>query len=126
MPSLADLLADLSARDDDDAPDAPKPLPEALVMTLREAYANFAEPCPFKPGDLVTPRAGYNIKDAGSPVIVVEVMDAPRNFEADEPSAIGSPHWGSKRNVRVLEVAEGRAVVSFWYEHWQLEPYSGA
>lgn len=62
-------------------PKATLPIPEAQIATLREAMARYAAPCPFVPGDLVTPREGYGYTDAGLPHIVLEVLAEPMVIE---------------------------------------------
>lgn len=111
-------------RDRDD--DAPKSPPDVLCKTLREIAARYSAPCPFKVGDLVTVRKGYNLKGEGEPIIVIEVAEQPiRNFACvDDPSDVASMAYGSKLDVRTAHERGGN-IVSHWQESWCLEPYTG-
>lgn len=115
--SLAALLASM---DQETGTARPKPLPEATCATLREVAARYARTNPFKAGDLVTPCAAGDMKNAGEPHIVLEVRDRPEpNF------AIGSPTnnaYGQRCDVRVAG-AYSAGVASFWAESWQFETY---
>ena len=51
------------------------PLPEAQIMELRAAFARYNDKCPFKAGDIITPRANVPILGAGTPYIVLEFVD---------------------------------------------------
>ena len=99
--------------ENDDTEDSPaRPLAEALVETLRGAAARYAAPCPFKPGDLVTPRRGYNLKDSGEPHIVLEVFDPPKLLGPNErPASVRIGYWLDGQIVAT--------VGEHWcYEHW--------
>lgn len=98
-----------------------RPLPEAQIATLREAAMRYTAPCPFRVGDLVTPRKGYRYHDAGLPHIVLEVSDDPiRTWPADEPNSSG---FGPRLDVRVANFASDGTVVAFWQESWCLERF---
>ncbi|RWX72560.1 hypothetical protein [Mesorhizobium sp. M2A.F.Ca.ET.039.01.1.1] len=109
-------------------PAAPRPIPEAQIATLREAFERYTNPCPFKPGDIVTPRKGFGYADAGEPHIVLEVAEKPiRNFEAPaDVSNIYSSAFGSRVDFRVASLTDGRgetAIVAYWQESWRHELY---
>lgn len=100
------------------------PLPEAEIETLREVCGNYTNPCPFRIGDIITPRQGYNITNAGRPQIVVEIADPPhRNFETILPDAHSSQAWGSRLDIRVAHYGNG-TLIMHWVESWQFEPYT--
>lgn len=131
MDALASLMSALAAPGpDDDDTEAARPIPEAVVSDLRDIYTRYAAGCPFKPGDLVTPRKGYNSKGAGEPHIVLEVRD---NATCDltppaEPSDTTSCTFGRRLDIRVAYLAEGhrgQEYVTHWCESWVFEPYTG-
>lgn len=104
------------------------PLPEAQVATLREVYERYATGCQFRPGDLVTPRNGFNLRGVGIPHIVLEVRspeDALRPA-SDNPQDTGSTRYYPRLDVRVAcRHATDRSVCAFWQESWCHEPYLG-
>lgn len=100
-----------------------KPIHEAQIMELRVICAQYQEPCAFKVGDLVTPRAGRGIRDAGEPHIVVEVFDPPRRvFDGD--ASIQA--YVALITMRVACISGGgEAYVCFSVEHPAFERYTG-
>lgn len=119
--SIEELAAMIGGSQDKEAP---KPLPEAAVATLREAFDRYAAGCPFKPGDLVTPRKGFNHGGAGDPSIVLEVPDeAVRPFDASDPRSTANHTFGARLDMRVATIQDGD-VVAYWDESWAFEPYS--
>jgi len=126
--SLARLLASMDNEHDDDRDERSSRItpPEVLCLTLREVAERYNSDCAFKVGDLVTPRAHYNVRGAGRPHVVVEVFATPvRNYDCVESvSDIASQAFGSKNDIRV--VAEDREqIVPFVVESWKFEPYTG-
>ena len=123
---LAALLSAISSDDDDDAPRA-APLPDAQIATLREYQARFAElkqHVPFKPGDIVTVAPEATLKGAGSPHIVLEIMqanDAHRAWMGD-PRANS---FGRKDEVRVAQIVDD-VIIRHWVEAIDLVPYEPA
>lgn len=109
---------------EDEAP--PAPLPEAAVASLRETCDRYVKGNPFKVGDLVTARKGFNLGFAGDPHIVVELvgdaMAPPPRFVGDE-SAHGKSSYGARLDMRVAHISRG-ALVMHWSESWQYEPYA--
>lgn len=133
---IADLLGGrLEAEHEQDLS---RPLPEAQIATLREAFERYTAPCPFKPGDIITPRDGFGYSDAGVPHIVLEVRsddisvaDGPiRPFDqTSDVTDIYSNAFGSKLDIRVAVLnSNGHrvAVCAFWQESWRHQPYTGA
>lgn len=104
----------------------PAPLPEAAVASLRETCDRYVRGNPFKVGDLVTARKGFNVKGGGDPHIVVELvgdaMAPPPRFVGDE-SAHGKSFYGARLDIRVAHISRGQMIMH-WAESWQYEPYA--
>lgn len=96
---------------------------DEFVATLREAAERYAAPCPFKPGDLVTPRAGFLYHGAGLPFVVLAVS-AFGNVAPDFQSGPSTPLFGARLDVRVAG-SLGSGICAWWQESWMLEPYTG-
>ncbi|MCW6507082.1 hypothetical protein [Lichenifustis flavocetrariae] len=88
-----------------------KPLPEAVVMELREAAKRYARVNPFKVGDLVTPTTGANIKGQGDPHVVIGLRQPTYAFDGNP----GSHTYGLRIDMRVLQIIDG-LTVPFWVE----------
>ena len=100
-----------------------RPLPEAQIATLVEANAAYQKRCPFKLGDIVTPRPTSIYDNKGVPHVVLEISPvAIRNFEPDNCFAHS---FGSRLDIRV-GVLIGDEVVAFWQESWQHQIYTPA
>jgi hypothetical protein len=108
------------------AKSAPDPLPEAQIATLQEAFTAYSAPCPFKPGDIVTPRATATYRDRGKPHVVLEVLNTPIcNFEPSSvEGGVFSGGFGNRLDIRVAVLKDG-IVATFWNESWQHELYTG-
>jgi hypothetical protein len=85
---------------------------------LRAAQERYAAPNPFRPGDVVTPRALTSMKGIGEPHVVLEVGE-PRGQPAQDST---SSAFGARYDVRVVCFVGGH-VCAFWLESWTLEPY---
>lgn len=98
-------------------------LPEAQIMELRAAVARYEQDCPFKVGDLVTPRANSPYRNKGGIHIVVEAFtDSPVR---DRTTSSGDwPHYG-KLDMRILYIADNGDTVPHMVESWLFEPYTG-
>lgn len=95
----------------------------AVVMDLREIAERYNAPCPFKAGDLVTPRSDSNLKGVGEPHIVIEVASEPIRFlPSNEVHDIGSMHFGARLDIRTATKVDG-TVVCHWGESFSFEPY---
>lgn len=109
------------------APSNP-PLREAVIETLRE-YARTYKVNPWKVGDLVTPRKGLHLRDAGTLHVVLEVLpphEVHPHFQGNETSSAG---YGRRLDVRVLAFSGAGnewSFIPFWMESWQLEAYDMA
>lgn len=123
---LGRLLGGFGGADFEDKPEAPRPLPEAIIANLREVQARYAEPCPFKPGDIVTPRAGSSLRNAGEPHIILEVLETPHITLARDydPTISGSSSFGQRLDVRFAALY-GENYAPFWGESWMFETYTG-
>lgn len=123
MIELSEILS-AASRQRDTRPEPRKSPPDVLCTTLRETAARYIGPCPFKPGDLVTPRVSSPYTGAGSPHIVLEVAETPiRNIDGGK-SGVVSHLFGSRLDVRVACEEQG-VIVAFWQESWHLETYTG-
>jgi hypothetical protein len=109
-------------------PTSRPPLREAVISTLKDLAAAYGH-CPFEVGDLVTPRQGLNLRDAGGLHIVVYVdPDAHHHFTGGDEGHIQthSVGYGRYLDVRVLSFCHGGGewcYIPFWMESWQLQPY---
>ena len=97
------------------------PIPEALAKTLKEVFDRYRKGCPFKLGDVVTPRAGYSIVNDGQPCVVTDVHVGAAFYFDGNPS---SHSYGARLDMRVVHWQEG-CIVMHWVESWQFEPYTG-
>lgn len=67
-----------SSGSDDAGSEGQTSLPlDACLAALRDQARRIVEPCPFKAGDLITVRPSADVKGAGNPHIVVEVLAEP-------------------------------------------------
>ncbi|MBS7703260.1 hypothetical protein [Chelatococcus asaccharovorans] len=110
----------LGAERDDEDNDRSSILPEAQIATLREVYERYRAPCPFKPGDLVTPRKGMAMRGEGKPHLVVATQDGTYHWNG-ETSTRG---YGARLDMRTIKMYDTN-VVAHWDESWMFEPYVG-
>lgn len=109
LDDLRSLLSSGSSDQEDKKPS--RPLPEAQVMELTDYLSRYKKPCPFKVGDLVTPRANSFMRNAGDPHIVIEVLSMPRRIWDDkEPSSMIN---GMILDMRIAMINDGGSLVSF-------------
>jgi hypothetical protein len=98
----------------------------AKAELLMADYEHYVSPCPFKPGDIITPKKHHNLRGAGDPNVVMEVFERPKCADAVLGMVIkGEPHtraWSP--NMRIINVAGGQ-VMSFYEESYNYEPYTG-
>jgi len=102
------------------------PLPEVQVLTLQEVFARYEEGCPFKPGDIVTPRKGYAIHGAGKPHVVLSVgrPPIPQTWPAD-PMNVGLANFGARLDFRFAGFGPSGNIAAWFGESWQYEPWTG-
>lgn len=118
---LAELLAEMRDDREDRYGREPAMAAEALVE-FQKSYAAFLVVCPFKVGDLITPRKGTSMKGAGKPHVVLEVIDRPAPHFTDEP---GSTAFGRRFDVRVASFYGGD-MARHWVESIDFDRYSAA
>lgn len=123
MIELSEILS-AASRQRDTRPEPRKSPPDVLCLTLQETAERYVAGCPFKPGDLVTPRAASPYTGSGNPHIVLEVAETPFRNTVGPKGDIVSHLFGSRLDVRVA-CEESGVIVAFWQESWQLEPYTG-
>jgi len=70
----------------------------ACLVALKDQAARMVAPCPFKAGDLITVRPGTDVKGAGKPHIVVEVLPEP---VVDTKADAGSNQFLRQYTMRV-------------------------
>lgn len=100
------------------------PLPEAQIATLKEACERYAAPCPFKVGDIVTPRKGYSTRGVGVPHVVLEVLAEPLQLMKADPRVMSMNCFGRRIDMRVLCHGETDGeLAAYWVESWEYEPY---
>lgn len=119
LASLAEMLAD-----HDDEREAPRPLPEAQIAELTALYERYAAGCPFKPGDLVTPRKSSPLARCGEPHVVLEVIaPAAPHFAIADPTDSDSQCFGARHDMRVGVLSGHGRIVAHWVESFDFEPY---
>jgi hypothetical protein len=98
----------------------------AKAELLKQEFENYAAGCPFKPGDLITPRKHHNLKGAGQPHVVLAVVERKPLQDILSDQIAQNPNMTMARapDMRVLNIAGGQ-VVSFWEESFNYEPYTG-
>lgn len=78
--------------------------------------------CPFKRGQLVTPRIGTYARDAGTPYLVLEARRA-------EPPLFDAEQGGGMRDGLMPNMRVGRwspvGMVAMWVESWAFETFNG-
>jgi len=100
---------------------AKRAIPEAQIMELKDFYERYVGECPFKPGDIVTPRQNVGVNNTGIPYVVLEVIE--RDDPVFDIEHIGSAANGARLNVRVACFFSDEEISMFWHEHQLLEPY---
>ncbi len=102
MTPTIDAFLSAMERDDDDGlgqRDQRTTLPLVQVIAaLKDKAWRMAEPCPFQTGDLLTVRAGSDVRGAGLPHVVVEVLSPP---VTDTKAEAGSNRYLAKYTMRV-------------------------
>lgn len=100
----------------------PKPLPEAVLMDLKEAAARYVEPCRFKVGDVVTAIKGGDTKGQGEPHVVIDTLENPQPIFVGQP---GSNAFGQRFDMRVIHRFDDK-ITTHWVESAGFEPWVGA
>lgn len=96
---------------------------DAVLADLEELKTLYLADCPYKVGDVITPRKGSPQRGRGVPYVVVEVFDQPvrRAWGGDE--IIGSPIEYSKLDLRVLSITGSGCRAPWMVESWMYEPW---
>lgn len=92
---------------------------DGQIARLRENCEHYQHSQLFSIGDLVTPRKGVGLRDAGEPHILVEIDATIARQWASMP---GSTAWGMRPTHRIMKIDDDTAMVH-WVEAWTLEPY---
>lgn len=117
---LAALAAIGALGADDDRERVPSISAEGQIARLLERLEVYKASCPFKVGDVVTPRADSSVKGAGLPHVVADILEKPfYNFSGD----FGSNAFGRRVDVRVICFHNGN-ILPHWCESWEFERYS--
>lgn len=104
----------------------PKPTLEESIAALKGAAKRYAAPIPFKRGDLVTPRAGSTLKNAGQPAIVLTInLEPDFDLTPSDKNVPGSHDFGARYDMRVARMCDcGHGeILPHWVESWMFEPY---
>ena len=118
---ILEMMAKAASRQNEE--DKPTPLPEAQVARLREMITAYsATTCPFKVGDLVTPRRDSPLKGTGVPHAVVATRDADYDWDCGES---GDITFGMRFDMRVISVQQ-ESIVPHWVESAGFERYVGS
>ena len=117
------LSALLEAMREEESP-RPKIHPEGQIARMRELAPRFTAPCPFKVGDLVTPRKDGLVKGPGDPCLIVQINNAGTepDFRVGETD---SPTYGAIPDIRIIRAAESGNCVSFWSYSTEYDLYTG-
>jgi len=103
------------------------PIPEAVIEMMKEVSDRYGKPCPFKPGDIVTPHSSSDLRQPGTPHIVLEVKELPPEAQLgevdDSDPQSSSSGFGRRLDMRFLAYYEGH-LSAFWGESWQFVPWT--
>lgn len=99
----------------------PEPCVEARLMELEAAGARYDSPCPFKVGDVVTPRVNSALRHSGKPHRVVEVYAEPHRSWNGEASL---PQFGARYDMRVMAMNDFHQIIVWSAESWVYEKWS--
>jgi hypothetical protein len=124
--TLADLLAQQQQQQQRPRDEAPKPLPEAQIMMLREIHASYGVQR-FAPGDLVMVCKGVACHSSDrQPHIVLEVRPgAEPDFTQSHNVDPSCQLFGARFDIRIATLCLG-TYGAFWAESWYFEPYEEA
>lgn len=133
MGTIGELMSALGQQSRETEHEPPRPLHEAQIMELREAWARFQVPARerFVLGQLVTPTRGSPIDSAGEPHLVVEMPETPlRPVPAlEDATGVFAPSFYPRLDLRVMRWTGTRSGVfcatPFWVESWCFVAYEG-
>lgn len=115
--SLAELLAEAMSNDRED--DREPAMAVEALLDYAGSYSNFLKASPFKPGDLVTPRKGTNMKGSGKPHVVLEVRERPEPHFIED--ADGTT-YGRRCDIRIASFY-GSTIARHWVESIDFDPF---
>lgn len=92
------------------------------IAALQQMSERAGAPCPFKRGDLVTVRPGMDVKGAGKPHVVIEVLDTPVIDLDSEP---GSNRFLGRYTMRVAHYC-GETMTQHAVDHTAFEAWNAA
>lgn len=96
---------------------------DVVVERLKELVVAYSPECPFKVGQLVTPRADGALKGAGEPHIVVEIADDFERFSNKESPSYMS--HGYRPTVRTISYSiNDLTYTAFWNEHGEFREWT--
>lgn len=116
--SFAEFLVDMAKEERRSEQREPAMAAELLVDHQRE-YAEFLKGCPFKVGDIVTPRANSITTNSGKVHVVLELRSAnPPDFHGE----VGTVEYGRRHDMRVAAFY-GDTIARHWVESIDFEPF---
>lgn len=89
----------------------------ADALSLRELVERYEKGVPFKRGDLVTPRRGYNLRGEGHPCVVLDVF--PQKWPTNDNGGVIDVD-----DMRIGRIIKGR-VIKVYAEAVDYEHYTG-
>ena len=95
---------------------------DACLSALRDQASRMIAPCPFKAGDIVTVRAASDVKGAGNPHVVVEVLP---EAVVDRRAEAGSNQFLRHYTMRVCHF-HGDSLTVHAVDHSCFEPWNDA
>lgn len=110
-----------NGKGDESLPDA-----DAQIKDLIAIKERYTEGCPFKVGDLVTPRKGFNLRGVDQPAIVLQVLEKPLQDLSNSAEQMNSCMYGCKIDMRVLRYSDSKTIVAWWEESWKFRKYSNS
>jgi hypothetical protein len=76
---------------------------KADIELMRGAFERMKAGNMFKPGDVVTPRPGFNLRDCGTPNLVLEIFERGSRIPSNESDTMPS----SNPDMRIARVIHG-------------------
>lgn len=126
-PDFSALLGEMLGGGSGQAPNRPKSFDahhdlETTLGMLAAKAKELAAECPFKVGDLVTPKDDGSVKGAGVPYLVTEVLplkDAPRDL-----TDAGAPRFNAPLAMCVVTVVQPNEVLQYWNSHLDFRAFT--
>lgn len=99
-------------------------MPEAQIEELKAAAARYTAPCPFVPGQVVSPRPGYGTRGVNQPHVVLEVRRDAECDMTDHDGMSNSAAFGRRLDMRVSCYVDNETIRHFWCESFEYEEYN--